>query len=112
MNQSLKEEIGYRVGSGNVFADLDLPDADELQEKAEIVASILKAMRERSLTQMEAGRIMGLPQSKVSDLCRGKWDHFSLSRLIRLSRLIGNDVRIVINPSPNAPPPSLQEAAK
>lgn len=59
-----------RVGSGNVFADLGLPNSDEELFKARLVSKIADVIEKRRLTQVEAGEIMGLPQSKVSELQR------------------------------------------
>ena len=92
-----EEQIKHEVGSGNVFADLGHPDAEEKLEKARLVYSILKIINDKGLTQAKAAEILGIQQPRISDLVRGKWYDFSVERLIRLSRLIGNDVQIVIN---------------
>ncbi len=83
-------------GSGNVFADLDLPDADSLIIKAELVARIDAIIRRRGITQTEAGRMLGLSRPDVSRLLRGDFHEYSLERLLRLLARLGRDIEIVI----------------
>ena len=83
-------------GSGNVFADLDLPDADAHLLKAELVSRIDTIVRQRGITQTEAARILGLTQPDVSRLLRGDFRQYSLERLFRLLTALGRDIDIVI----------------
>src|SRR5437660_523151 len=63
-----EQPIKIEIGSGNVFADLGLPDAEERLAKAQLADRICKAIDKRKLTQTAAAKIMGLSQPKVSDL--------------------------------------------
>ena len=83
-------------GSGNVFADLDLPDADGHLLKAELVSRIDAIIRQRGITQTEAARLLGLSQPDVSRLLRGDFREYSLERLFRLLTKLGRDIDIVI----------------
>ncbi len=83
-------------GSGNVFADLDLPDADTHLLKAELVGRIDAIVRRRTITQTEAARLLGLSQPDVSRLLRGDFREYSLERLLRLLTALGRDIDIVI----------------
>ena len=83
-------------GSGNVFADLGFPDADAHLVKAELVSRIDDIVRDRSITQTEAARLMGLSQPDVSRLLRGDFREYSLERLFRLLNTLGRDIDIVI----------------
>ena len=83
-------------GSGNVFADLDVPDADAHLLKAELVSSIDTIVRQRRITQIEAARMLGLSQPDVSRLLRGDFRQYSLERLFRLLTALGCDIDIVI----------------
>ena len=83
-------------GSGNVFADLDLPDADAHLLKAELVSRIDSIVRQRGITQAEAARILGLSQPDVSRLLRGDFRQYSIERLFRLLTALGRDIDIVI----------------
>jgi predicted XRE-type DNA-binding protein len=88
------------IGSGNVFADLDLPRADELQAKAALASQIANIVNDRHLTQVEAARILGTRQPKVSDLLAGRLDGFSIERLVRYLNALDRDVQIVVTPKP------------
>ena len=83
-------------GSGNVFADLDLPDAEADLLKAELGNRIDAIVRQRGITQTEAARILGLSQPDVSRLLRGDFREYSLERLLRLLTTLGRDIDIVI----------------
>ena len=89
-------ETAVEHGSGNVFADLGLPDADPHLLKAGLVARIDAIVRRRGLTQTEAARLLGLSQPDVSRLLRGDFREYSLERLLRLLTTLGHDVDIVI----------------
>lgn len=92
----------YFVGSGNVFADLGLPNADELLAKAELAIRITEILRRRRLTQVQAAEILGVDQPKVSALIRGRIAGFSIERLLRFLLLLGADVSITIQPRPHS----------
>jgi predicted XRE-type DNA-binding protein len=89
---------------GNVFADLGLPDSDELLAKAKLAHRIGEFIRERGLTQAQAAKLLRLDQPKVSALLNGKLTAFSTDRLLRLVTLLGRDVKIVIGPKPRSRP--------
>ena len=83
-------------GSGNVFADLGLPDAETHLLKADLVMRIDTIVRERKLTQAAAADILGLSQPDVSRLLRGHFRDYSVERLLRLLTALGRDVEITI----------------
>ncbi len=82
--------------SGNVFIDLGYsPDeAAILQMRADLMANLRKLIKDRKLTQARAAKIMGISQSRVSDLTRGKWEKFSLEMLITLATRAGMQVSL------------------
>ena len=92
----------YTRSSGNVFADLGLPKSDELLAKAALANQIASIVSHRHLTQMEAARVLGTGQPKVSELLAGKLDGFSIERLIRYLNTLGRDVQIVVTPKPRS----------
>ena len=94
----MPKKIKFTVGSANVFADLGLPDAEELLAKAELAQRISAILAERKLTQVEAARIMQVDQPKVSALTRGRLSEFSLERLMWFLVRLGRDVEIVVKP--------------
>lgn len=82
--------------SGNVFADLDLEPAEAaiLQMRAELMNDLRLYVQSNGMTQVEAAQILGIAQSRVSDLMRGKWDKFSLEMLITLEARAGRSVTL------------------
>lgn len=96
----MSEEIEFEMGSGNVFADLGRPDADEMLVKAELVHQISSIVRRRRLTQVQAAELLGISQPKVSELLRGNLRGFSLERIARFLNALGQDVEIRVKPKP------------
>ena len=84
----------YKVSSGNVFRDLELPDAEELDTKANLAIEIARLIRKRRLTQIDAARVLGIDQPKVSAIVRGRLEKFSVERLCALLTRLGCDVDI------------------
>jgi predicted XRE-type DNA-binding protein len=84
--------------SGNVFLDLgySVDEAAILQMRADLMADIRKYVKARKLTQAKAAEILGITQSRVSDLTRGKWEKFSLEMLITLATKAGMHVTLKI----------------
>ncbi|MDE2774052.1 MAG: helix-turn-helix transcriptional regulator [Gemmatimonadota bacterium] len=99
------------LGSRNVFADLQIPDADAHLVKAELVSSIDAIVRQRGVTQVEAARLLGLSQPDVSRLLRGDFREYSLERLLRLLTSLGRDIDIVIRQTREADSGRLRIAA-
>ncbi|MCY1741065.1 helix-turn-helix domain-containing protein [Ensifer sp. SL37] len=91
--------IEVTSSSGNVFADLGLPDADKLKVKSGLMIEITKAVRRLGLTQEEAGRRMGLPQPKVSALLRGDLANLSERKLMDALNRLGYDIEITVRPT-------------
>jgi len=85
----MKEEIV--CSSGNVFADLGFPpeEAAILAMRADLMAQLRLVVEKRNWTQVEAAKVLGISQSRVSDLMRGKWDKFSLDMLVTLATRAG-----------------------
>ena len=88
--------------SGNVFADLNLPEADDLLAKAELAAKIVAEIQRRRLMQTEAAAILGIDQPKISALKQGKLSGFSIERLMRFLLLLGRDIEITVKGKPRS----------
>jgi predicted XRE-type DNA-binding protein len=88
--------------SGNVFADLNLPQADDLLAKAELAAKIIEEIQRRRITQAQAAAILGVDQPKVSALKQGKLTAFSIERLMRFLLLLGRDIEITVKGRPRS----------
>lgn len=100
MVRSKVSDMDVTASSGNVFADLGLDDADELLAKAKLALIIKKVIRERGLTQLQAGRLLSLPQADVSRLMNGELDRFSTDKLLHLTMKCERDVEIVVKRRP------------
>ena len=93
------EETNFEVSSGNVFADIGLPDAEQLKIKSGLVIEIVAAMRRLGLTQQEAGRRIGISQAKVSGMVRGDFSNLSEQKLMECLNRLGYDIEIKLSPT-------------
>jgi predicted XRE-type DNA-binding protein len=100
--QQLTEEIEWEKSSGNVFADLGIENPEEELTKAKLVWEIEQIIKKKKLTQVEAAKIMGINQPKVSALIRRKLDGFSVERLIHFLNALGQDIDIVVRQKPSS----------
>jgi len=80
----------------NIFIDLGFEPAEAavLQMRANLMSDLRKYIEDNDLTQAEAAKRLGIAQSRVSDLIRGKWEKFSLEMLITLETRVGRTVRV------------------
>ena len=99
MKSRLMDGVEVQRSSGNVFADLGLPDADKLKIKTGLVIEIRKAMRSLGLTQQEAAKRMGITQPKVSDMMRGDFTNLSERKLMDCLTRLGYDIEIKVRPA-------------
>ena len=89
-----KTQIEAEQGSGNVFADLGLPNPEQELLKAKLTLEIYAIIKKRGLTQTQAGDILGIKQPHVSLLMRNRSGSFSVERLIAFLTALGRDVEI------------------
>ena len=82
--------------NGNVFAELRLPDAAELDTRARLGATICHIVNRRRLSQADAAALLGINQPKISALLHFKLEGFSVERLIRFLVALDQDVEILI----------------
>ncbi len=99
MNNPMIDGIEIEMSSGNVFADIGLPDADKLKIKSGLVIEITMAVRNLGLSQEEAGHRMGLPQSKLSGLFHGDFSNVSERKLMDCLNRLGYDIEINVKPA-------------
>ena len=87
--------------TGNVFADLGFEpgEAAILHMRAKLMGDLRMRIESSGLTQTEAAQQLGIAQSRVSDLVRGKWEKFSLEMLITLEACMGRQVTLEFAPS-------------
>lgn len=99
MKKRVIDGIEVQRSSGNVYADLGLPDAEKLKIKTGLVIEIRKAMRRLGLTQQEAAKRMGITQPKVSDMMRGDFSNLSERKLMDCLNRLGYDIEIKVKPA-------------
>jgi predicted XRE-type DNA-binding protein len=88
--------------SGNVFADLGLPNAEEKQTKVRLAVAINQIIESRKLSQVAAARRLKVNQPKVSALSNYRLEGFSVERLMNLLTALDRDVDIVIRRKPRS----------
>ncbi|QCX49364.1 helix-turn-helix domain-containing protein [Ralstonia pseudosolanacearum] len=90
------DDLVIEEGSTNPYADLGRPDADEMLVKAGLAHEIAQIIKRRHLTQQRAAELVGMPQSKLSELLRGKFRGISQAKMIECLNRLGRDVDIVV----------------
>ena len=93
-----KRKIEAYESSGNVFADLGLPDSEERMLKAGIVIELRRLIKERELTQVKAAKLVGISQPDLSHLLRGDFDDYSAERLMKMLTAFEQDIEIMMKP--------------
>jgi predicted XRE-type DNA-binding protein len=94
----MSKDPEFYEGSGNVFADLGLEDADELYSRAKVGFEVWKILKERKLKQREIAQILGIAQSDVSLLMNCKFNRFSTEKLLGFLKKLDREVILMINP--------------
>jgi predicted XRE-type DNA-binding protein len=97
-----KTRIDIEESSGNVFADLGLPNPEQEALKAGLTLQIFRVLKARRLTQAQAGKVLGIPQPHVSDLLNGRARGFSAERLMEFLAALGHDVEVRVKPTRKA----------
>lgn len=100
MDRKRAASIPVTASSGNVFADIGVPEPEEELTKAQLAGHIRQAIKRRRLTQVAAAKLMGVDQPKVSALLNGRLANFSSERLMRLLTALGQDVDITVRTKP------------
>jgi predicted XRE-type DNA-binding protein len=86
-------------GSGNVFADLGLPNPEQELLKAQLTLQIYTILKDTGITQVEIAKILGVQQPQVSLLMRNRAGNFSVGRLMEFLTALRQDVEITVRPS-------------
>jgi predicted XRE-type DNA-binding protein len=95
----MKRRLDYEDSSGNVFADLGLPNAKQEMLKAKLTVQIYKLLKARKLKQSEAAKLLGTTQPQVSALMRCKPVSVSVGRLMEFLNILGQDVEVTVKPA-------------
>lgn len=94
---SKEKEIEVFKGSGNIFADIGLANADEILARAQIGVEVLKILKGRNLKQREMANLLGIKQAEVSHLMNGHFGRFSEEKLVSFLKKLDREVMLVIN---------------
>jgi predicted XRE-type DNA-binding protein len=89
----------HEKSSGNVFADLGLPNSEQELIKAKLTVEIYRLIKERKLTQTKAAELLGTTQAQVSALMRCRPVSVSVGRLIEFLTILGQDVEVTVKPA-------------
>jgi predicted XRE-type DNA-binding protein len=100
MTNKDNEKLVFTRSSGNVFADIGLHDPEKYLAKAELASQINSIIDKRNLKQVEAAKVLGIDQPKISALSCGRLDDFSIERLIDFLNRLDHDVEIVVKKKP------------
>ena len=92
-----KKNAEFEMGSGNIFADLGLDDADELYTRAALGVQVMKILKERDFSQKEAAKYLGIKQPEVSAIMCAKFSRFSQERLIGFLNKLNQKVTIQVS---------------
>lgn len=95
---SKQKAMEYEMGSGNVFADLDLDDADELLTRAQLGYTVRMILAKKKLRQREIATLLGIDQAEVSKLMNGQYHLFSEGRLFGFLNRLNKKVTVRITP--------------
>ena len=93
-----KRRPKVEVGSGNIFADLGLPDAEDMLLKSTIVIELRRLIKHRKLTQTAAAKLVGVSQADLSKILHGHFRGYSESKLMRMLTAFDQDVEITTRP--------------
>ena len=103
-------DIEHHVGSGNVFADLGLPNPEELQLKSTLSIEIERAIKRKRLTKKQAALLLGLSKKELAHLLGHGFSDPSISQLVGYLHCLGNDVELSISVRERSP--ELKETAR
>lgn len=106
-----RNKVSISPGSGNVFGDLQLPDAEEKQTKVRLAVTINQIIGKANLSQGRASEILNVNQPKISALANYRLEGFSVERLMNFLNALGRDVEIVIRKAPPRRTPKIRVTA-
>ena len=89
----------HEKSSGNVFADLGLPNSEQELLKAKLTVQIYRLIKDRGLTQSKAAELLGTTQAQVSALMRCRPVSVSVGRLMEFLTILGQDIEVTVKPA-------------
>jgi predicted XRE-type DNA-binding protein len=86
--------------SGNVFADIGLPNSEQELLKAKLTIQVHLLLKKRQLAQTDAAKLLGTTQPQISALLNLKPVSVSIGRLLEFLTILGQDVEVTLRPAP------------
>lgn len=87
MQQDMDNNIEFEISSGNVFADFELENPQELQARSMIGFHVIELSKDKNMKQREIGSLLGIKQAEVSHLLNGHLSRFSIEKLMNFLKL-------------------------
>ena len=97
MSTKRRKPIRFEEGSGNVFADLGLKDADQLLARSQIGFHVFKILEDKKLKQREIAEVLGIAQPDVSHLMNGHFSRFTTDKLLDFLKRLDQKVTIEVS---------------
>jgi len=94
----MKKSRNCTPSSGNIFADLGIPNPEEMLAKADLTIKINELIKQKKLTQAAAADLLGVDQPKISALNNGRLSGFSLERLFKFLNILDQKITIRVTP--------------
>ena len=94
----MKNKIEFEKSTGNVFADLELENPQELQARSMLGFHVIELLKDKDMKQREIGTLLGIKQAEVSHLLNGHFSRFSIEKLIDFLKPLNQKVTIKISP--------------
>lgn len=100
----MKKQIEFEKSTGNVFADLELKDAEELQARGLIGFHVIKLLKDKEMKQREIAELLEIKQAEVSHLLNGHFSRFTVDKLLDFLKRMNQKVTIKISPHKQGEP--------
>ncbi|MDR0771070.1 MAG: helix-turn-helix domain-containing protein [Burkholderiales bacterium] len=91
--------IEIEEGTGNIYADLGMADAEEMLVKAQLATKIGEIIKSHKWSQQQAAEVLGMTQPKLSKMLRGQFRGISEAKMLDCLTRLGRDVQIVVGPA-------------
>jgi predicted XRE-type DNA-binding protein len=89
--------IEITESSGNVFEDLELPDAENLKLRAQLMIEIEQYIEQHGLTQREAAKRMHTTQPRINDIVQGRIEKCTVDRLVNMLAAVGHHISLSVD---------------
>jgi predicted XRE-type DNA-binding protein len=94
----MTKKIKFEESTGNVFADLGLKNAEELQARGMVGFHVIELLKGKDMKQREISKLLGIKQVEVSHLLNGHFSRFTVDKLLDFLKLMNQKVTIQISP--------------